>query len=163
MKASEIRILPALDPGESYVEPTFMLVETALDEGGEAVTTIEHVASRIVGGKLRWQVSTLGQSVPLTHASALNGPSRSPRAATCRSSTSATTRRGAPTPRRRTRAREPRLERVEIVARQAELLFRRLGSIDDGAKRRVLGPVLRIPRQMLARDADARDLAIERM
>jgi hypothetical protein len=71
MKASQIRILPALDPGDSYVEPTFVLVETALDEHGEPVTTIEHVASRIVGGKLRWQVSTLGQSVPLTHASAL--------------------------------------------------------------------------------------------
>ncbi|RPI59345.1 MAG: hypothetical protein EHM50_09345 [Lysobacterales bacterium] len=71
MKASEIRILPALDPGESYVEPTFMLVETALDERGEPVTTIEHVASRIVGGKERWEVSTLGQSVALTHASAL--------------------------------------------------------------------------------------------
>jgi hypothetical protein len=71
MKASQIRILPALDPGESYVEPTFMLVETALDESGEAATTIEHVASRFVGGKLRWQVSTLGQAVPLTHASAL--------------------------------------------------------------------------------------------
>ena len=71
MKASEIRILPALDPGESYVEPTFVLVETALDESGEPVTTIEHVASRIVGSKLRWHVSTLGQAVPLTHASAL--------------------------------------------------------------------------------------------
>ena len=71
MKASKIRILPALDPGDSYVEPLFVLVETALDESGEPVTTIEHVTSRIVGGKLRWQVSTLGQSVPLTHASAL--------------------------------------------------------------------------------------------
>ena len=71
MKASQIRILPALDPGESYVEPTFVLVETALDERSEPVTTIEHVASRTVGGKLRWQVSTLGQSVQLTHASAL--------------------------------------------------------------------------------------------
>jgi hypothetical protein len=71
MKASEIRILPALDPGESYVEPTFMLVETALDESGEPVTTIEHVKSRIVGDKLRWEISTLGQSVALTHTSAL--------------------------------------------------------------------------------------------
>jgi hypothetical protein len=71
MKASDIRILPALDPGESYVEPTFMLVETALDEGGNPVTTIEHVASRLVGDRVRWQVATLGQSVSLTHASAL--------------------------------------------------------------------------------------------
>lgn len=71
MKASEVRILPALDPGESYLEPTFVLVETALDERGDPVTTIEHVASRVVGGRVRWQISTLGQSVPLTHASAL--------------------------------------------------------------------------------------------
>jgi len=71
MKASEIRVLPALDPGESYVEPTFMLVETAPNEGGEPVTTIDHVASRLVGDRVRWHVATLGQSVTLTHASAL--------------------------------------------------------------------------------------------
>jgi len=71
MKASEVRILPALDPGESYVEPTFMLVETTVDGLGEPVTTIEHVASRVVGGKLRWQIVSLGQSVPLSHGGAL--------------------------------------------------------------------------------------------
>lgn len=71
MKASQVRILPALDPGESYVEPTFVLVETALDEAGEPATRIEYVASRLVGDKLSWQVTTLGQSVPLTHGSAL--------------------------------------------------------------------------------------------
>ena len=71
MKASQVRILPALDSGESYVEPTFMLVETALDASGEPVTTIEHFAHKIIGNELRWHVATLGQSVPLTHASAL--------------------------------------------------------------------------------------------
>jgi hypothetical protein len=71
MKASEVRVLPALDPGESYVEPKFVLVETALDEHEEPITTIEHVASRVVGRKLRWHVVTLGQSVPLSHAAAL--------------------------------------------------------------------------------------------
>jgi hypothetical protein len=71
VKASEIKVLPALDPGDSYVEPTFVLVETTLDESREPVTTIEHVASRVVGEKVRWLVSTLGHSVPLTHASAL--------------------------------------------------------------------------------------------
>jgi hypothetical protein len=71
MKASEVRILPALDPGESYVEPKFMLVETALDEHEEPITTIEHVASRVVGSKLRWHVTTLGQAVPLSHSAAL--------------------------------------------------------------------------------------------
>jgi hypothetical protein len=71
MKATEVRILPALDPGESYVEPTFVLVETELAEDGSAVTTVEHLASRVVGDKVRWQVTTLGQSVPLSHAAAL--------------------------------------------------------------------------------------------
>lgn len=71
MKASEIKILPALDPGESYVDPTFVLVETSLDDDGEPVTTIEHVASRVVGDRVRWQISTLGQSVSLAHAAAL--------------------------------------------------------------------------------------------
>ncbi len=71
MKASDVRVLPALDPGESYVEPTFVLVETALDESGDPVTTIEHVESRVIGGRVRWNVATLGQSVALTHTSAL--------------------------------------------------------------------------------------------
>ena len=71
MKAAEIRIQKALDPGESYVDPAFVLVETALADDGEPVTTIEHVANKIVDGKTRWQIVTLGQSVPLSHASAL--------------------------------------------------------------------------------------------
>jgi hypothetical protein len=71
MRASQVRILPALDPGESYVDPTFVLVETTLDGVDELTTTIEHVASTPVNGKLRWRVTTVGQSVPLTHAGAL--------------------------------------------------------------------------------------------
>jgi len=71
MKATEVRIVPALDPGESYVDPAFVLVETALDDNGEPVTTIEHVTNRIVGGRARWHVVTIGQSVPLSHAGAL--------------------------------------------------------------------------------------------
>ncbi len=71
MKASHVRILPALDLGESYVDPTFVLVETTVDTGDETTTTIEHVASEPVNGKLRWRVTTLGQSVPLSHAGAL--------------------------------------------------------------------------------------------
>ena len=71
MKALEVRIVPALDPGESYVDPAFMLVETVRDDNGDPVTTIEHVAHRLVGEKTRWQIATLGQSVPLSHAAAL--------------------------------------------------------------------------------------------
>ena len=71
MKATEIRILKALDPGESYVEPAFLLVETHFDDGGEPVTTIEHVSSYTTSVKPRWKIVTLGQSVPLSHAAAL--------------------------------------------------------------------------------------------
>jgi hypothetical protein len=71
MKASEVRILPALDPGESYVDPEFVLVETSIDAGGEPVTTMELLASRVVGSKMRWHVATLGQSASLSHAAAL--------------------------------------------------------------------------------------------
>ena len=71
MKASRVRILKALDPGESYVEPAFVLVETSVGEDGDTVTTIEHVASRLVNDKMRWKIVTLGQSVPLSHAGAL--------------------------------------------------------------------------------------------
>jgi hypothetical protein len=71
MKATEVRTLKALEPGESYVDPAFVLVETATDERGEPITTIEHVASQPSSGRPRWKVVTLGQSVPLSHAAAL--------------------------------------------------------------------------------------------
>jgi hypothetical protein len=71
MKAAEVRIHKALELGESYVDPAFVLVETTLGDDGETVTTIEHLASRIVNGHARWQIATLGQSVPLSHAAAL--------------------------------------------------------------------------------------------
>jgi hypothetical protein len=71
MKAAEVRIQKALEPGESYVDPAFVLVETTLADDGEPATTIEHVANTVVNGKTRWKVVTLGQSVPLSHASAL--------------------------------------------------------------------------------------------
>ena len=71
MKATEVRIRTALEPGESYVDPTFVLVETTLDEDGETATTIEHLASVVTDGRSRWQITTLGQAVPLSHAAAL--------------------------------------------------------------------------------------------
>jgi hypothetical protein len=67
MKASEVKVLAALDPGESYVEPKFLLVETARRGDGEAVTTIDVISSESGRG---WKVSTLGQAVPMSHAGA---------------------------------------------------------------------------------------------
>ena len=71
MKATEVRILKALDPGESYVDPAFLLVETHFDGDGEPVTTIEHVSSHTTSTRPRWKIVTLGQSVPLSHSAAL--------------------------------------------------------------------------------------------
>ena len=71
MKAADIRVRRALEHGESYVDAAFVLVETTLGENGEPVTTMEHLASQAVGGQTRWQITTLGQSVPLSHAAAL--------------------------------------------------------------------------------------------
>lgn len=70
MKASDVRVLPALDPGESYIEPNFLLVETRLGHDGDTVTAIDHVTVQTVDGKERWTVTALGHSVPMTHPAA---------------------------------------------------------------------------------------------
>jgi len=67
MKASEVRVLRALDPGDSYVEPVFVLVETTLVADGELITTIDQISS---DGGDGWTVTSLGQSVPMRHSSA---------------------------------------------------------------------------------------------
>ena len=69
MKATEVLVLPALDPGESYVEPAFLLVETAAGDDGGTSTGIDLIQSR-ADGRNGWTVRTLGQSVPLSHAAA---------------------------------------------------------------------------------------------
>ena len=67
MKASEVRVLRALDPGESYVEPVFVLVETMVADDGEPVTTIDEISGDDGDG---WAVKSLGQSVPMKHSAA---------------------------------------------------------------------------------------------
>ena len=69
MKAADVRILPALEHGESYLEPTFLLVETTVDERGEAVTTIDHVATDDAEKK-GWSVKPVAYSVPMAHPAA---------------------------------------------------------------------------------------------
>ena len=70
MKAADVRILPALEPGESYIDPSFMLVETVLDAAGEPITTIHHVSSSAGQANPGWNVTTLGHSARLSHAAA---------------------------------------------------------------------------------------------
>jgi len=70
MKASEVRVLPALDPGESYIEPVFLLVETLPGHDGQPLTTIDHIRSDASEGRDGWTVRTLAQAVPMTHSAA---------------------------------------------------------------------------------------------
>ena len=70
MKATEVLVLPALDPGESYVEPAFVLVETAAGNDGGTITAIDLIQSGAAGSRDGWTVKTLGQAVPISHAAA---------------------------------------------------------------------------------------------
>jgi hypothetical protein len=70
MKATEVLVLPALDPGESYVEPAFVLVETAAGDDGGTITGIDLIQSGAAAGHAGWTVKTLGQAVPMSHAAA---------------------------------------------------------------------------------------------
>jgi hypothetical protein len=70
MKATEVLVLPALDPGESYFEPAFVLVETAAGNDGGTTTAIELIQSGAAGGGKGWTVNSLGQAVPMSHAAA---------------------------------------------------------------------------------------------
>lgn len=67
MKATDVRILPALDPGDTYLEPNFLVVETTLDEQGEAITSIAHVNADDGQG---WGLRSLGQIAATTHSMA---------------------------------------------------------------------------------------------
>src|SRR5579863_4762684 len=51
----------------------------------------------------------------------------------------------------------------KIVAGQAQLFARALGAVDHGAEREILFAILRVPAQMLARDAHALRLAVKRI
>jgi len=69
MKACDVRILPALDPGESYIEPSFLLVETTVDEHGTTVTTIDHITTHAAEEK-GWSVKPVMYWVPMVHSDA---------------------------------------------------------------------------------------------
>ena len=71
MNVTEVRVLPAQDPGDPYTDPAFVLVETWTDADGEPLTTIDYIWNDTAGAKPPWKTVTLGKSVPLSHASAL--------------------------------------------------------------------------------------------
>ena len=69
MKATDVRILRAPDPGESYIELRFLLVETTVDERGNIVTAIDHVTTDADEQK-GWSVTSLARSVCAGHLAA---------------------------------------------------------------------------------------------
>ena len=72
MVAKSVRVLPALDPGESYTEPDFLLVETLRNGRGQVVSSIDHISGRRLGGEVTdWVVESLGGLTHLSHADAM--------------------------------------------------------------------------------------------
>ena len=67
MKATDVRVLPALDSGDTYLEPNFLVVETTVDERGDTMTSIAHVSANNGQG---WGLRSLGHLAAITHSMA---------------------------------------------------------------------------------------------
>ena len=67
MKATDVRVLPAVNPGDTYIEPDFVVVETTVDEGGDTMTSIAHVSG---ANGLGWGLRSLGRLAASTHSMA---------------------------------------------------------------------------------------------
>ena len=64
MKATDVRVLPAVNPGDRYIEPNFLVVETTVDERGDTMTSIAHVSGANGQG---WGLRSLGNLAAVTH------------------------------------------------------------------------------------------------
>ncbi len=62
MTATDVRVLPALEPGDTYLEPNFLVVETTVDERGDTLTSIAHVSA-----DEGWGLRSLGHFAAITH------------------------------------------------------------------------------------------------
>ena len=69
MSAKGVRIAKALEHGDSYSDPNFLLVETARDDDGQAVSCIDHICNK--PGSLGWSVKSLGAVPLLSHSDAM--------------------------------------------------------------------------------------------
>lgn len=67
MKATDVRVLPAVNPGDTSIEPYFLVVETTVDEGGDTMTSISHVSGANEHG---WGLKSLGHLAASKHAMA---------------------------------------------------------------------------------------------
>ena len=67
MNPTDVRVLPAVNPGDTSIEPYFLVVETTVDEGGDTLTSISHVSGANEHG---WGLKSLGHLAASTHAMA---------------------------------------------------------------------------------------------
>jgi hypothetical protein len=70
MTGSNVRVLPALEPGESYTDPNFLMVETVRNKRGELVSNIDHVKTRRAEAA-GWSVTPLCRAEAMSHAEAM--------------------------------------------------------------------------------------------
>jgi len=69
MNVTDVRVLRALDHGDSYVEPRFLLVETNVNARGNSVTSIDFVTTD-AGKRETWSVRSLAHAVSVGHLGA---------------------------------------------------------------------------------------------
>lgn len=71
MGGNTVRVLPALDPGDSYTDEEFLLVETRRNALGQIVSSIDHLNGRRGVEGNAWVVKSLGGLTDLSHAEAM--------------------------------------------------------------------------------------------
>ena len=69
MRASNVSVLQAPDPGEAYTDPDFLLVETLPDAQGRIRTTIDRICACGQRGRA-WAVKAVDASLPFGHSAA---------------------------------------------------------------------------------------------
>jgi len=69
MRASDVSVLQAPDPGDAYTDPDFLLVETLPDKRGRTRTTIDRISACGQRGR-GWAVKAVGPSLPVGHSAA---------------------------------------------------------------------------------------------
>lgn len=69
---NDTRILPALDAGETYTDPDFLLVLTSTDSDGESVSEIDRMfAAKREDDTGSWVCKTITQRTKMSHEAAM--------------------------------------------------------------------------------------------
>lgn len=68
----DTRILPALDSGETYTDPDFLLVQTSTDSDGETVSEIDRMfAAKREEDTSSWVCKAITQRTKMSHEAAM--------------------------------------------------------------------------------------------